>query len=75
MKSHTEYWWVAQIREDGTDMTPEVGEVLWWKGECTGVVLIGREHDYPADQIRLIERVQPLRAKASALPAVGSFHG
>lgn len=75
MKGRTEYWWVAQVREDGTVMTPEVGEVLWWENECTGVVLIGNEHDYPADQMRLIERIAPPRAKASALPAVGSFHG
>lgn len=75
MKGRTEYWWVAQIREDGADMTPEVGEVLWWEDKCTGVILIGMEHDVPADQIRLIERVQPPRAMAPTLPAVGSFHG
>ncbi|WP_342163118.1 hypothetical protein [Methylobacterium sp. SD21] len=75
MTRRTDFWWVSHVYRDGSVQEPEVAEVSWEGDRLKSVLLTGMECSYGPDQIRLIERIAPPRAKAAALPATGSFHG
>ena len=64
-----EFWWASCFGGD-----PQVVEA-WRTRDSVSFLVTGNDGHLDEDDVRLIERIAPPRAKAASLPAVGSFHG